>query len=131
MDGGGEEGGADFSVGRAEEAAEGTGESVNGPEADVGEGDAAEEGGIAHVCACGGVLAVVIGGVEGGGEVGEATAAEGIGEGMSAMGDEGFEKLGERVEAGGGGDGGGDGEREEGVDDDGVGDHVGVAEADF
>lgn len=78
-------------MGGAEEAAEGTGESMDGAETDVGEGDAAEQSGITHVGAGLLMLAVVVGGVEGFGKVAEAATAEGVGEGVGALGDEGFE----------------------------------------
>ncbi len=65
LDGVGEEGGADLAVGGTEEAAEGAGESVDGTETDVGEGNTAEEGSVTHVGARLLMLAVVVGGVEG------------------------------------------------------------------
>ena len=53
LNGGGEEGSANFTVSGSEATAKGTSKSMNGAEPDVGEGDAAKKSGIRHCGASG------------------------------------------------------------------------------
>ncbi len=122
---------ADGAVRGVEHGAEWGGEAVYGAEAGVGEGKAAEKAGQGHVAAGGRVGAMAEGRAEGPRDEVKSIPAEGVGERVGAVGDEGFDQLGEGVEAGRGGQGRGHGVGEVGVDQGEAGKHPGMAEADL
>lgn len=127
----GEKGGADGAVGGGVGAADGSGEAMDNSESGVGEGEASKERGEGHVGARREITAVLTGAEQRGGHAGESVLAKGIGEGVGAEGDERLDQLGEGVEAGLGGDGRGEGEGEFRIDECGMREEEGAAEAGF
>ncbi len=123
--------GADGAVGRDPHAADGAGETVDGAEAGVGEGESAEEAGERQVFAGNGVAGVFHGAAERAGGAADAFDAEGVGERVRARGNVGLDELSEGVEAGGGGECGWEVVSEFGVNHREARQHMGAAEGDL
>ena len=122
---------ADGAVGRGQDAADGTGEAMHSAQPGVGQGKSTKQTREGHVFAGAVVAAVVKGGAQRTRGKGDAVPAKGVGDGIGARTNEGFDELGEGVEPGAGGEGRGQIAGQFRVDDGDAGQHQRTAEADL
>src|ERR1035437_5895077 len=101
----GQQPGTDRAVGSGPHAADGGGKAVDRAQPGVGQRHAAQQAGPCHVAAGFAVAAVLPNARQGPGGAPHAFHAELVGHRIGAQRDVGLDQLGERVEAGGGGDG--------------------------
>ncbi len=123
--------GANGSMGRGKNAADGSGQPVDGAQAGIGERESAEQTRERHVLAGAAVAAIIKGGAQRARGADDAFPAQRIGEGIGARADEGLDELGEGVQPGAGGEGRWQIAREFRVNERDARKHEGTAEADL
>jgi hypothetical protein len=126
-----EQRGANGAVGRGQDAADGAGKSMHGTQPGVRQGKSAEQTGEGHVFAGAVVAAIIKGGAQRARGAGDAVPAEGVGDGVGAVADKGFDELGQSVQPGAGGEVGRQIAGQLRVNDGEAGKHKGTAEADL
>ncbi len=88
----------------SQDAANGAGQPMHGAESSVGQGESAKQTREGHVFTGAVVAAVIIGGAQRARGAGDAVPTKGVGYGIGARADKGFDELGECIEPGAGGE---------------------------